>query len=258
MAGELDGRTALVTGASSGIGAEIARRLAARGASLVLAARRVDALERLAADLRRSYGTGVEVRAVDLADRGERAALGAMSGIDILINNAGLGVYGPFADAAWDRLERMLEVDVVALTHLTHLMLPAMRRAGWGRIMQVASIAAFQPCPSYAVYASGKAQVLSFGVALNHELRGTGVSCTTLCPGVTETEFFDVAGQRMNRFQRATVMKSAEVARVGVDAMLRRRPVIVAGRSNTVTALSGRLLPVALAARISALVMRET
>ncbi len=258
MPARLDGHTALVTGASSGIGADIARVLARRGASLVLVARRADPLNRLAEELGQACGAAVKVRPADLGDAADRAALGnAMEGVDILVNNAGLGVYGPFADAPWERIQRMLEVNVVALSQLTHLALPGMRRAGWGRIMQVASIAAFQPTPSYAAYGATKAQILSFGVALNHELRGSGVTCTTLCPGTTQTEFFSVAGQRMNRMQRASVMTSEAVARIGVDAMLRRSPVVVAGQANALSALGGRMLPPALAARIAARLMRE-
>ena len=258
MPRRLSGRTAVVTGASSGIGVDIARLLAQQGASLVLVARRDDPLNRLAEELRQACGATVKVRPADLADEADRTALGSeMEGTDILVNNAGLGVYGPFADASWQQLHRMLEVNIVALTHLTHLVLPGMRRAGWGRIMQVASIAGFQPTPLYAAYGATKAQVVSFGVALNHELRGSGVTCTTLCPGTTETEFFSVAGQQMNRMQRASVMPSATVAKIGVDAMLRRLPVIVAGRANALSALGGRLLPPVLAARIAARLMRE-
>ena len=258
MRASLEGHTALVTGASSGIGAAIARLLAQRGAALVLVARRAEALHRLADELRQTANATVSVRPTDLADEADRSALGAeMAGVDILVNNAGLGVYGPFADASWEQTRRMLEVDVVALTHLTHLALPGMLGAGWGRIMQVASTAAFQPTPAYAVYGAGKAQVLSFGIALNQELRGSGVSCTTLCPGVTQTEFFGVAGQTMNGFQRSTVMSSEAVARTGVDAMLRRWPYVVAGRANALSALGGRLLPPVLAARVAARMMRE-
>ena len=258
MPTSLDGHTALVTGASSGIGADIARVLARRGAALVLVARRADPLHRLAEELGQACGVTVKVHPADLADAADRAALGgAMEGVDILVNNAGLGVYGPFADAPWEQIRRMLEVNVVALSELTHLALPGMRRAGWGRIMQVSSIAAFQPTPSYAGYGATKAQVLSFGVALNHELRGSGVTCTTLCPGTTQTEFFDVAGQRMNRMQRASVMTSEAVARIGVDGMLRRSPVVIAGRANALSALGGRMLPPVLAARIAARLMRE-
>ncbi len=258
MAGKLAGHTALVTGASSGIGADVARVLARQGAALVLVARRAEALHRLADELRRSANADVTVQPADLADEADRTALASEAGsADILVNNAGLGVYGPFADAPWEQLRRALEVNVVALTHLTHLFLPGMRRAGWGRILQVASTAAFQPTPGYAVYGAGKAQVLSFGIALNHELRGSGVTCTTLCPGTTKTEFFGVAGQTLNRFQRATAMSSAAVARVGVNAMIHRRPYVVAGRANALSALGGRLLPPVLTARLAALVLRR-
>ena len=258
MRERLAGHTALVTGASSGIGVDIARVLARRGADIVLVARREDALHRLADELRRDCGVTVTVRPADLASDADRTALaGALSGVDILVNNAGLGVYGPFADASWEQLQRMLEVNVVALARLTHAALPGMRRGGWGRIMQVASIAGFQPTPSYAAYGATKALIVSFGVSLNHELRGSGVSCTTLCPGTTETEFFAAAGQAMNRFQRASVMPSATVAAIGVDAMLRRRPIVVAGRANALSAIGGRLTPPVLAARIAARLMRE-
>ena len=257
MRDNLVGHTALVTGASSGIGAAIARTLARRGAALVLVARRAEALERLANELRQANQAAVTVRPADLADEAGRTALAAeLSGVDILVNNAGLGVYGPFADASWDQTRLMLEVNVVALTHLTHLALPAMRRAGWGRIVHVASTAAFQPVPLYAAYGATKAHLLSFGVALNHELRGSGVTCTTLCPGVTDTEFFGVAGQTMNSFQRASIMDSDTVAKAGVDAMLRRRPFVVAGRVNALSALGGRITPPDLAARLAARMMR--
>ena len=258
MRERLEGHTALVTGASSGIGADIARVLGRRGAALMLVARRAEPLQRLADEIRQACDVTVTVRPTDLAEEADRTALGGeMSGIDIIVNNAGLGVYGRFADASWEQTRRMLEVNVVALGHLTHLALPGMRSAGWGRIMQVASTAAFQPTPSYAAYGATKAHILSFGVALNHELRGTGVTCTTLCPGVTDTEFFAVAGQQMNRMQRATVMPSAAVARIGVDAMLRCSPVVVAGRANSLSSIGGRLLPPVLAARVAARFMRE-
>jgi short-subunit dehydrogenase len=257
MPERLTGRTALVTGASSGIGAAIARTLAQRGADLILVARRADALERLAAELRQSTGVTIAVRPADLADEPARIALAPdIARAEILVNNAGLGVYGSFADAAWDRLHQMLEVNVVALTHLTHLALPSMRERRWGRIMQVSSTAAFQPVPHYAAYAATKAHILSFGIALNHELRRTGVTCTTLCPGATESEFLDVSGQTMNSFQRASMMTSEAVARIGVDAMLRRRPYVVAGPANALSALGGRLIPPDLAAHLAARMMR--
>ncbi len=249
----LDGQTALVTGASSGIGADLARVLARLGASVILVARRAEALERLAAEI--APGLAV-VRSVDLADETARLALQPdLAGVDILVNNAGFGVYGPFAETDWDGVRRMQEVDVVALMHLTHLALPGMLSRRRGRVLNVASIAGFQPTPLYAAYGAGKAQVVSFGMGLNHELRGSGVTCTTLCPGVTATEFFDVARQPMNRFQRRSVMSSQAVAEIGIKACLAGLPVAVAGRLNAVTASLGRLFPLSLSTRLAGAAM---
>jgi short-subunit dehydrogenase len=261
MSEDLKGRTALVTGASSGIGADFARELAGRGAALVLVARRAEALQRLAGELEKS-GTQARVAPADLSDPAARNRLHAeleASGtrIDILVNNAGFGVFGPFVESDWSRVAAMLEVDVVALTHLTHLFLPGMLAGSWGRILLVASTAAFQPTPVYAVYGAGKAYVLSFGIALHQELRRTGVSCTTICPGPTETEFFQVAGQRETMFHRLSVMPSQAVARQGITAMLARRPSAVAGRMNALMALSTRLTPRGWAAGIAHAMMKN-
>ncbi len=249
----LDGQTALVTGASSGIGADLARILAGLGACVILVARRAEALERLAAEI--GPGQAI-VRCSDLADESARLALQAdLAKTDILVNNAGFGIYGPFAEADWDAVRRMQEVDVVALMHLTHVALPGMRSRRRGRVLNVASIAGFQPTPLYAAYGAGKAQVISFGMGLNHELRGSGVTCTTLCPGVTATEFFDVARQPLNRFQRRSVMTSRAVAEIGVRACLAGRPMAVAGRLNAMTASLGRLFPLSLSTRIAGAAM---
>lgn len=246
-AGDLHGRTALVTGASSGLGAEFARQLAARGSKLVLVARRAEALESLAASLRQS-GTEVVVQPADLSLAATRMQLAedlraAGVHIDLLVNNAGLGVYGPFIEAEWSRVAQMLEVDVAALTHLSHLFAPPMVQRGYGRILQIASTAAFQSTPGYAAYAAAKSYVLSFGLALNYELSGTGVSCTTLCPGVTATEFFDISGQQQTWFQRATRMDAPSVARCGIRALLAQRGSIVAGGMNALMAWSTRFTP---------------
>jgi len=243
----LAARTALVTGASSGLGIEFARELAARGCTLVLAARSEAPMEALATDLR-SRGSTVHVIPVDLADGAARAEFAtqlARRGIavDILVNNAGFGPFGPFADTGWDRLEQMLAVDVVALTHLTRLLAPGMRERGWGRILQVASTGAFQPTPTYAAYAAAKSYVLALGYALDAELRGTGVRCTVVSPGVTATRFLDVSGQRATWYQRLTRMDAPTVARRGIDAMLQGRVGVVTGWVNAVMAHSTRLMP---------------
>jgi short-subunit dehydrogenase len=257
----LAGRTALVTGASSGIGADLARELAARGANLVLAARRGDALENLAQEIRAREGVQVLVAPADLADPAERLRLaaeleaGAVQ-VDLLVNNAGFGLFGAFADMEWDRVDGMIQLDITALTHLTHLFVGGMRARGWGRILLLGSTGAFQPTPTYAVYCAAKAYVLSFGVALNQELRGSGVSCTTLCPGVTRTGFHDVAGQAYGPFHRMTVMTSERVAQIGVRALLARRASVVAGTVNAVVAASTRLMPRSLSAATASAAMK--
>ena len=151
MSNELKGRTALVTGASSGIGADFARELAAQGCNLILVARRVDSLEKLAIELRRD-GSKVHVLPADLSASASREQLlrdveAAGLQVDVLVNNAGFGVFGDFADTEWARLDQLLQLDVVALTHMTRLFLPAMIRGGYGRILQVGKTGAFQPSP---------------------------------------------------------------------------------------------------------------
>lgn len=257
---ELRGRTALVTGASSGIGAEIARELAARGAALVLAARREDRLRAVAEPLQRA-GSPVRTIAVDLAAPEGPATLEDFCRaegvtVDVLVNNAGFGLHGRFLDLPWDREREMLDLDVLSLVDLTKRFARPMVARGFGRILQVASIGAFQPSPSYATYAAAKAFVMSFGEALRHELRGTGVSCTVVAPGVTRTEFFEVAGQRLTRYQRAVMMPAGRVAREAVEALLRERAVVVPGRLNAATAcFTARLLPRRAAAAIAARLM---
>jgi short-subunit dehydrogenase len=245
---ELRDRWALVTGASSGIGADLARELAARGAHLVLVARREERLRALADELERAHGVRTRVVAMDLAAPDAPPALHArLAGegiaVDVLVNNAGFGVYGPFLDVDWEREREMIALDVVALVHLTKLFARDMRARGFGRVLQVASIGAFQPSPTYATYSAAKAFVQSFGEALACELRGTGVTVTVVSPGVTETEFFAVAGQQRSLFQRLTVMPSAKVARIALRAMERGRPLVVPGLANAFTAWSMRLLP---------------
>jgi len=177
--------------------------------------------------------------------------------IDILINNAGLGLYGEFTKVSWDSLHAMLELDMVALTHLAHLFVADMVSRRSGYILLVASTGAFQPTPMYAAYAAAKSYVLSLGEALHYELRKTGVRCTVLCPGVTRTEFLAVAGQRSTRYQRMTMMESSTVARMGIEAMLRGRSCLVAGRFNALFALATRLMPRQMLAGLASWAMRE-
>jgi short-subunit dehydrogenase len=253
---EFTGKTALVTGASSGIGADLARELARRGANVILVARRADRLEALAKEL---AALGVTASAVpcDISDSNARMALAAAHGqVDILVNNAGLGVFGMFGEAAWEKLDNMLEVNVVALTHLTHLFAGPMAARGYGRVMMVASTASFQPVPLYAAYAATKAYVLSLSEALNVEYEKRGVKFTTLCPGTTKSEFFDVAVQKKSAFVEKSMMTSAAVAKIGVDALAAGRSSVVAGLLNSLMSFSTRLAPRSTAAKIGYLVMK--
>ena len=193
----LHGCTALITGASSGIGAEMARQIAPHARALVLVARRADRLEALKAELERS-GMEVQCHAADLADGAQVERLLAAleeSGtkVDFLINNAGLGDHGLFEDSEWKRVQAMLDVNIAALTRLTHALLPGIIRSGRGAILNVSSITAYLPMPRMAVYAASKAYVNSFTEALRAELRGTGVAVSALCPGPVETEFGSLA-----------------------------------------------------------------
>lgn len=250
------GKTALVTGASSGIGADLAREFARRGANMVLVARRVDRLEALATELA-ALGVTAKVAPCDVADFSARVALAeAHPEVDILVNNAGLGVWGPFKDAEWGKTENMLEVNITGLTHLTHLFAKNMVLRGYGRVLMVASTAAFQPVPLYAAYAASKAYVLSLSEALDVEYEKSGVRFTTLCPGTTQSEFFDVAVQTKSMFVQKSMMTSAAVAKIGVDALAAGRSSVVAGLANSLMAFSTRLSPRNVAAKIGYLVMK--
>ncbi len=248
---EFTGRTALVTGASSGIGADIARELAKRGANVILVARRGDKLQALATELA-ALGVQAEAAPCDIADGAARQALAAAHpNVDILVNNAGLGVFGPFADSDWQAVDQMLMVNITALTHLTHLFAKPMAARGYGRIMLVASTAAFQPIPLYAVYAATKAYVLLLGDALNVEYAKRGVKFTTLCPGPTQTEFFEVAIQKKSSMVEKTIMSSAAVAKIGVDAMAAGKGSVIAGKANAISAFLTRFSPRSFNAKIA-------
>ncbi len=259
---ELRGRRALVTGASSGLGADFARLLARQGCHLVLVARREERLRALADELRATQRVSVEVRPLDLTARGAPEALharlrGERLDVDVLVNNAGLGLYGPFLDIPWEREEHMLRLDILALVQLTRLFVQDMRARGFGRVLLVSSIGAFQPTPLYASYSAAKAFVLSYGEALDYELRGSGVSCTVLAPGVTATEFLQVSGQKPTWYQRLMMMRSEDVARAGLRAMRARRSSVVPGVMNALGAFSMRFLPRRLAAAVAYRTMKS-
>ena len=239
--------TALVTGASAGIGLELARVLAREGHDLVLVARRETALKELADELRDRYGAESVVVSADLAEAGAgdeiERALGERS-VDVLVNNAGFGGVGPFAERAHSDDMRMVAVNVTALTDLCKRFLPGMVTRGRGRILNVASTAAFQPGPFMAVYYATKAYVLSLSQALAEETSGTGVTVTCLCPGVTDTEFHGVAGTDAQPLTSGALSMSARaVAEAGYKAMMRGKLVEIPGVHNKVGAQSIRVAP---------------
>jgi short-subunit dehydrogenase len=244
-------RTAVVTGASSGIGAAIARELAGRGHQVTLVARSVDKLDQLAAELRES-GARANVLAADLSDRPTRAGLlGRITELglvpDILINNAGLSTLGPVhaADPATEL--NMIEVDVVAVADLCTRFLPGMVERGRGAVLNVASTAAFQPLPGQAAYGAGKAFVLSYTQSLAGELRGTGVTATALCPGPVDTGFGETAGFEKDDAEAALpsfMWVSPEVvAKTAVDGLARGRLVAIPGVANRVGAVFAQIAP---------------
>jgi uncharacterized protein len=240
------GKWALVTGASAGIGREIATQLAAGGANLLLTARRAERLEQLAYELTTQYRVAVEVFPVDLA-RPEgpsdifRFAQQKGVPIEVLINNAGFGKYGEFWRTDPQQLLNMVQVNVASVVHLTHLFLPPMVERRSGYVMVVASTAAFQPVPYLTTYAATKGFDMLFAEGLAEELRPHGVRVCCLCPGSTESEFHEVAGQPMRTSRR---QESAEkVTRVGLEALAAGRPRVISGRQNWVGAEVQRLLP---------------
>jgi len=245
---------ALVTGASSGIGEALARRLAARGHPLVLVARRKERLEALATSLRAAHGVDVRVEACDLAaPDAARTLMAALGGapVEILVNNAGYGMQGRFVDMAMSDVEKMVRLNVLALTDLTQQMAREMVARKQGMILNVSSSAAFLPSPYVSAYAATKAYVMSFSEALRHELRGTGVSLTTLYPGITRTEFNDVAGAKTPSVLDFSILSADAVAVAGLEALWARRRAVIPGVVNKLNALFSVLLPRGLVVRMA-------
>ncbi len=243
-------RTAIVTGASSGIGAAIARELAGRGHGLVLIARRVDRLSALAEELA-DRGVRIETLAMDLTDDAARAGLPdrieAMGlEVDVLINNAGASTTGAVHRGDPERELAMIRLDVVAVADLCARFLPAMVKRGRGAVLNVASTAAYQPLPGQAGYGACKAFVLSYSRSIAGELRGTGVTVTALCPGPVKTEFADTAGfpEGSTETLPSFVWEPPDgVARAGVDALDKGQQVVIPGTANRVTAVLATLAP---------------
>lgn len=227
---------ALITGASSGIGAEFARQLAARGMHLVLVARRREPMEALAEELRVRHATRCEIIAADLTDASapgrvvsEVSQLGIR--VSLLVNNAGFGVVGEVEDAQLDRLLELIRLNVSAVTEMTYRLLPEMMERRQGAIVNVSSLSAFQPVAYMGVYAASKAYVLHLSEALAIEVRNRGVTILAVCPGVTQTPFFDIAGAP-GWLQKHHSSTPEEVVRASIKALMKRRMVIVPGWAN--------------------------
>jgi uncharacterized protein len=255
-------KTALVTGASAGLGMELARLFAADKHDLVLVARRRDRLEQLAGELEGAHGSHVLTLPCDLAMTGAPERLAAeMSkrGIEVeyLVNNAGFGTTGPFAELDLARELEMVHLNVTAVVHLTRLLLPAMLDRKSGRILNVGSTAGFQPGPFMAVYYASKAFVNSFTEALWFELRGTGVSATLCCPGATATEFSQIAGNDQSALFKKGVMRASEVASQAYQAMMGGKPIVIPGLRNKLGLQSLRVAPRAMVRRVTAALNRS-
>jgi short-subunit dehydrogenase len=227
----------LITGASSGFGEEFARQYAEQGHSLVLVARRLDRLQRLAEALRQQFRVDVVVERVDLS---EVAAVSQLHhrirergiAIDILINNAGHGLQGPFLDGQLDAALAMVQLDVASLTAVTHVFAQDMRTRGRGKILLVASLLAYQGVQNFAVYSAAKAYVLRLGEALHRELKRDGITVTALCPGMSDTGFATAAQQKITPALKLLMMKPAPVVRAGIRALDAGRMSVVPGLAN--------------------------
>ncbi len=246
--------TAVITGASSGLGAEFARQLASEASALILVARREKELAALAGELQGTH-PGLRILAIpcDLSDPEQRAQLPAHLlslglRVNVLINSAGVGDYGTFADGHWSRIAPMLDVNITALTHLTHLFLPDLKIHAPSGILNISSLAGELPIPDFAVYAAGKAYVSRFSEALRLELRAERITVSLLCPGPVKTGFGAVAertGETTPKMSAAYQTKE-RVVRLGLRALERRRPRVFPGRIVRATAMFVNLLPMPL------------
>jgi short-subunit dehydrogenase len=247
---------ALITGGSTGIGAALADVFAEHRCNLILVARNRDKLEARAADIRARSGVDVVCISADLTDPTGAERLHASvkaKGLDVhyLVNNAGVGLYGKFANTDLAEELRMIQLNVTSLVELTKRFVPEMVERRSGRVLNVASTAAFVPGPWMSVYYATKAFVLSFSEALDYELKPHGVSVTTLCPGPTESEFKVRAGSERSRLFEAFVMDAPRVARVGFDAMMKGKPVAIPGLRNKLIPIAARVTPRSLIATLS-------
>ncbi|HWC00189.1 MAG TPA: SDR family oxidoreductase [Bryobacteraceae bacterium] len=254
-------KIALITGATTGIGYELARCFAADGYELVLVARDAARLEEVAREMGTISRSPVRVISADLA-RPDSAwtIFEQVKTVDCLVNNAGFGVLGPFTDSNLSQELEMIQVNATSLVHLTKLFLKGMRERGGGRILNVASTAAFQPGPLMAVYYASKAFVLSFSEAIAEELRGSGITVTVLCPGPTATEFVKRArmeGTRLFRDKLLGLMSAREVAEMGYQAMMNGRVVVIPGLLNRLGVQVLRISPRAMVRRVARLLQES-
>lgn len=248
---------ALVTGASSGIGAEIARQLATQKTNLVLTARRLDRLESLAAEVTSKHGIQATIIAADLntTDGANQliAELNTKSlSITHLINNAGFGYYGPFLDQSPADIDAMLEVDIRAVTILCQKLGQQMADRGGGKILNIASFAALAPIPRYTVYSGAKAYIVAFSQALRHELKNKKVTVSVLCPGFTKTEFHEVSRHKKTSLMRSTELSVEQVARAGLRGLQRNQFLIIPGWWYKLNHLTASFLPRSLMSALSA------
>jgi len=250
-------RTALITGASSGIGWELAKIFAANKTNLVLVARSRQKLEQLANELRSQHGIAIEIIVKDLSNYETAQEIYDSCSqksiqIDYLVNNAGFGDFGMFAERDWDKQLQMINLNVTALTFLTRLFLPGMISHGYGKVMNVASTAAFQPGPTMAVYYATKAYVLHFSEAIANELERTGVTVTALCPGATESGFQAASDMQESKLvKNKKLPASKEVADYGYKAMMKGKRVAIHGAKNYFLANTVRFTPRNLVVKIA-------
>jgi short-subunit dehydrogenase len=250
-------RVALITGASVGIGEQFSRQLAQRGYDVVLVARDLARLEALAKELE-AGGANTEVLAADLTDEGQLATVEArVRMVDLLVNNAGFGSFGPFHTLDVDTELRQINLNVMALVRLTHAAAAAMVERGSGGILNMSSLAGFQPGPSNATYGATKAFVTSFTEALHEELRGTGVRVTVLCPGFTHTEFQERANAPASDVPGFMWQEAPEVARAGLDGLERNKAVVIPGAVNKVMGNLSAITPHVITRRVGGAVLKR-
>lgn len=255
-------RLALVTGASAGIGRAFAERLAREAWDLVLVARRRDRLDDLAAKLREAHARRIDVLAADLGSgagvRAVEARIADEPTLELLVNNAGFGTSGPFAELDREADEQEVRVNIVALLRLTHAALDAFRRRGHGNVINVSSLAGFQPAPYNATYGATKAFVNSFTQAISEELRGSGVRMQLLCPGFTRTEFQEVAGARTEDLPEFAWMTPEAVVDASLAGLRRGDLIVIPGAGNKVLGAVLRATPSSAVRRLGAALIRRT